>query len=104
MGLEQAIDAALLPRVVETGSSTAVSLINAEEDCYATEGVYVDAIRGLLHDRMITVKHVPREANAVAHRLANFSLRDSILHCWIDEGPSWILDVVSDDIRDFGIG
>lgn len=79
-------------------SSVTTSLVNSEEVCFAADGVYVDVIRCFMRDRSITVEHVPRGANNVAHRVAQFSLRYSNVHFWDDSGVPWLLDAFMNDV------
>lgn len=46
----------------------------------------------------IQVKHVYREANGVAHRLAQFACFSSLDEFWINETPSIIEDVLYKDL------
>lgn len=62
-------------------------------------GGLVEEIRRLLHHNpSVTVWHIPRLANKVAHRIAKFNLCDRDLSYWLESGAhgSWIVagDVV----------
>ncbi|KAH0981197.1 hypothetical protein GBA52_008374 [Prunus armeniaca] len=48
IGLSFALDAAVVPWVVESDSLLAVQLVTSDVECFAVEGGLVDAIRNLL--------------------------------------------------------
>ncbi|VVA37735.1 PREDICTED: ribonuclease [Prunus dulcis] len=98
IGISFALDASLMPLEIETDSLLVVSMVNSEEDCLAAEGGLVEAVRCLLASSASSpIRHIPRQANKVAHRIAHFSLRDQSLSCWIDVGLLSLMDAVSDD-------
>ncbi|CAL9025195.1 unnamed protein product [Prunus brigantina] len=74
VGLSFALDASLLPLVVESDSLAAVQLLSKEEECLAPEGVLVTEIRRLLLALSSYVRFVPHTANTMAHRIASCSL------------------------------
>lgn len=76
-GLLFALDASLLPLIIESDCLNAVLMINGKEDCLAPEGRLVEEIRMLLQQRPpIVVCYLPRQAKTVAHRIANYGLRE----------------------------
>ena len=53
----------------------------------------------------LSIRHVYREANRVAHRLAHVASFSSVDELWIDDTPSIIEDVIYEDVsRTRGIG
>ncbi|VVA34578.1 PREDICTED: reverse mRNAase [Prunus dulcis] len=74
VGLSFALDASLLPLVVESDSLLAVQLLSKEEECLAPEGVLVTKIRLPLLALSSCVRFVPHTANTVAYRIARYSL------------------------------
>ncbi|VVA34975.1 PREDICTED: expressed [Prunus dulcis] len=88
VGLFFALDASLLPLVVESNSLAAVQLLSKEEECLAPKGVLVTEIRRLLPELSSYVCFIPRTANIVAHRIAHYSLRVEELFYWLGDGPS----------------
>ncbi|CAB4316748.1 unnamed protein product [Prunus armeniaca] len=74
VSLSFALDASLLPLVVESDSLAAVQLLSKEEECLAPEGVLVIEIRRLLLALSSCVHFVPHTANTVAHSIASYSL------------------------------
>ncbi|CAB4316864.1 unnamed protein product [Prunus armeniaca] len=98
VGISFALDVSPLPLEIESDSVQAVSMVNSEEECLTTEGGLVDGVRHLLvRSASTVVRHVPRQANKAAHRIARFSLRDQSLSFWLDVGPLWLMDAVYDD-------
>ncbi|XP_004293150.1 PREDICTED: putative ribonuclease H protein At1g65750-like [Fragaria vesca subsp. vesca] len=47
--------------------------------------------------RFILLRHVYREANGVAHRLAHLARSSSLNEFWVDEPPDIIQDVLMED-------
>ncbi|BFG24761.1 hypothetical protein CerSpe_110350 [Prunus speciosa] len=97
VGLSFALDASLLPLVVEFDSLATVQLLSKEEECLAHEGVLVTEIRRLLLALSPCVRFVPHTANTVAHRIACYSLRAKELCYWLGDGPPWLLDGIRED-------
>ncbi|BFG15818.1 hypothetical protein CerSpe_020920 [Prunus speciosa] len=97
IGISFALDASLVPLVIELDSLLAVNMVNCDEECLAAKGGLVDRVRRLLNHVIVSVSHISRQANKAAHRIARFSLREQSLSCWLDEGPLWLMDAVYDD-------
>ncbi|CAL9016429.1 unnamed protein product [Prunus brigantina] len=87
VGLSFALDASLLPLVVESDSLVAVQLLSKEEECLALEGVLVTEIRHLLLALFSCACFVPHTTNTVADRIARYSLRVEELCYWLGDGP-----------------
>ncbi|CAL8151990.1 unnamed protein product [Prunus armeniaca] len=101
IGISFALDMSLVPLEIESDSLQAVSMVNSEEECLAAEGGLVDGVRRLLvRSASTAVRHIPRQANKAAHRIARFSLRDQSLSLWLDVGPLWLMDAVYDDCHE----
>ncbi|KAK9924950.1 hypothetical protein M0R45_033291 [Rubus argutus] len=85
--------------ILETDSAVlANALTSLEEDFSDIGRIIGDCKDYLLAFTNVNVRHIYREANAVANRLAqiaNFSSRDE---CWIDNTPSLIEDVIYEDL------
>ncbi|BFG34783.1 hypothetical protein CerSpe_210560 [Prunus speciosa] len=96
-GISFALDASLVPLVIESDSLLAVNMVNCDEECLAAEGGLVDGVRRLLNHVIVSISHISRHANKAARRIARFSLREQSLSCWLDEGPLWLMDAVYDD-------
>ncbi|CAL9001349.1 unnamed protein product, partial [Prunus brigantina] len=101
VGLSFAVDASMVPLEIESDSLQAVAMVTSGEECFAAEGGLVDGVRSILVRSMsAVVRHIPRQANQAAHRIARFSLRDQGLSVWLDGGPPWLMDAVHDDWRE----
>ncbi|ONH91237.1 hypothetical protein PRUPE_8G101300 [Prunus persica] len=83
VGLSFALDASLLPVVVESDYLAAVQLLSKEEKCLAHEGVLVTKIRHLFLALSFCVRFIPHTTNTVAHRIARYSLREEELCYWL---------------------
>lgn len=55
------MSAAVLPAVAEVDSAVDVTMVNSEEECFAAESAYVDAIRKLIRDHPISPWCIPPE-------------------------------------------
>ncbi|KAI5324460.1 hypothetical protein L3X38_033533 [Prunus dulcis] len=86
-GLSFDLDTSLLPLVVESDSLAAMQLLSKEEECLSHEGVLVTEIWRILLALYSCVRFVPRTANTVTHRIANYSLRVEELCYWLGDGP-----------------
>ncbi|CAL9022019.1 unnamed protein product, partial [Prunus brigantina] len=80
VGLSFALDASLMPVVVEYDYLVAMQLLSNEEKCLAPEGVLVTKIWHLLLALSSSVRFVPRTTNIVAHRIARYRLVVPPLH------------------------
>ena len=63
--------------MVETDCLEAVKMVNSYDVCLTAEGIFVPAILSqptLLN--ISAIQHAPKEANRMAHEIANFVARD----------------------------
>ena len=85
--------------MVERDCVEAVRLINAEDDCCASEGVVVDQIRSLM--RLIhipSISFATRESNMAAHSIASFVARGDGRFQWFEVGPPWLMSIITSDM------
>ncbi|KAI5343357.1 hypothetical protein L3X38_011233 [Prunus dulcis] len=68
IGLSFALEAAVVPLVVESDS--------------------------LLVVQLVAVQHISRNANMLAHRIAKFNLRVRGFDFWMEARPRWLMDCV----------
>ena len=74
-GLQLAFDASLLPIEIESDALEVVNLVNSECDISAEIGLVVSDIRDLLSQSgNVSISHVSRRVNVVAHSLARMAL------------------------------
>ncbi|XP_073042029.1 uncharacterized protein [Primulina eburnea] len=85
---------------ITTDSLLAVQAVtNPEEDFSYTGAIAMDINRSLLGQQKISLRHVRRSANVVAHTLASFAISSQSPFVW-DHGsfPIWLVDLVINDL------
>lgn len=84
----------------------ASALASLEEDFSDIGRIIGDCKAFMLAFTNVKVRHIYREANAVANRLAHKASFSSVDEFWIDDTPSFIEDVIYEDFcpssRGFG--
>ncbi|XP_051221615.1 uncharacterized protein [Lolium perenne] len=60
--------------------------------------VFADCVDLMALIGSVQVQHCPREANGAAHALAKFCSSDKNSCNWVDEPPSFLLDVLVNDV------
>ena len=93
---------------METDCAMLVEALTGVEDDFSQIGRIVgDCKEYLCSFNSFEIRHVYREANRVAHRLAHVASLSSFDNCWLGETPSIIEDVLFEDLcnltRGFGI-
>lgn len=99
LALDLVVERRLSSVMVESDCLEAVRLINAEDDCCASEGVVVDQIRSLM--RLIhipSISFATRESNMAAHSIASFVARGDGRFQWFEAGPSWLMRIIHNDL------
>ncbi|XP_070668504.1 uncharacterized protein [Malus domestica] len=91
--LELALNFGCVPLIVESDSLRFVQLINQDKECLAADGAYVNSIRAFLRVNQVFMNYVSRDANGIAHHLAQFNLQCHELSMWVDTGPLWLMDL-----------
>ena len=80
---------------IESDSSVLVVALNSVREDYSDVGRVVDDCKQyLIAMQSSTIRHIFREANSVADRLAHFACQGSIDSLWLEEPPDIIQDVL----------
>lgn len=74
------------------------ALNNVAEDCSEVGRIIEDYKEYLLAFNSVLVRHINREVNGVAHRLAHLASCSCIDDLWLDETPSILEDVLFEDL------
>jgi ribonuclease HI len=92
--------------ILETDCATmAAALAKPDDDLSEIGRIIGDCKDYMLAFTSLSIRHVYREANRVAHRLAHVASFSSVDELWIDDTPSIIEDVIYEDVsRTRGIG
>ncbi|PRQ58041.1 putative ribonuclease H-like domain-containing protein [Rosa chinensis] len=99
VGLQDAMLCRPCSLMVETDCLEAVRLVVEPGECLAEVGVLVEEVRSLLLvSPAPRIEFVPREANQVAHSIANFVAREVGRFKWFEVGPPWLMKVISNDL------
>ncbi|KAM5580526.1 hypothetical protein ABKV19_009994 [Rosa sericea] len=86
--------------IVESGCLVAVQAIASVAPDLSQLSALVADIRGLLADsEHLQLLYVPRQANTVDHRLANFSFESNVHLQWFVNAPDFILDALMYDFN-----
>ncbi|KAK9921713.1 hypothetical protein M0R45_030213 [Rubus argutus] len=84
---------------VESDCLEAVMLLLGDGECLTDDGVIVEEIKNLMDAMHIPgVLYIPREANKAAHSIARFVARDFGRLCWLGVGPSWLMQIIYDEV------
>ncbi|KAL5767563.1 hypothetical protein ACOSQ2_014346 [Xanthoceras sorbifolium] len=100
-GVQLALDSSFNPFCIESDAASVVHLISSRTNSFADIGLVVDDII-LFLDRLpdFSIFAIRRSVNKVAHKLARFALGLVSYSIWLEDFPSCIASLVSDDIRD----
>ncbi|XP_062028933.1 uncharacterized protein LOC133744926 [Rosa rugosa] len=83
---------------LETDCAILVTALNQQMEDNSEVSRILDDCKNYLHDfDWIRVRHVYREANSVANRLAHFASLDHVVDLCLDEAPAFIQDVLYED-------
>lgn len=86
--------------ILESDCATLVTAVNTLGEDYSDIGPIIgDCKDYMLAITSLNVRHIYREANCVAHRLAHVASFSIVDDCWIDNTPSIIEDVIYEDIH-----
>ena len=84
---------------LECDCASLVNALSTEQEDFSEIGRIIDDCRVYtLEVRPIHIRHIYREANGVAHRLANLASCSFLDDLWLDETPAIIQDVLFEDI------
>ncbi|XP_073042013.1 uncharacterized protein [Primulina eburnea] len=99
-GLRVIQDQDLIIHEITTDSLLAVQAVtNPAEDLSYTGAIALDIKRLLLGQHLITLSHVRRSANVVAHKLASFAICSQSPFVWGHGNfPFWLVDLVMNDL------
>jgi hypothetical protein len=68
----------------------------------ASGPIYEECVQGWQDFGSISIDHVHREANTVAHEIAREAMASKLSCNWVDEPPSFILEALVNDVTLFG--
>ena len=88
---------------LESDCAVLISALNSSSVDRSEFGRIVDDCKGYLNGfNSFRVRHIYREANCVAHRLAHIASLSNIDELWLEETPSIIEDVLYEDYCNCG--
>ncbi|KAK9929716.1 hypothetical protein M0R45_026803 [Rubus argutus] len=97
-GLLFALQKGLNDFILETDCAALTNALNSLEDDLSDMGHIIgDCKYYMLAFTSLTVRHIYREANGVANRLAQVASFSSVNEIWIGNTPSFIEDVIYED-------
>ncbi|KAL6186127.1 hypothetical protein ACLB2K_042248 [Fragaria x ananassa] len=73
------------------------ALATTDGDVIEVSSILSDCRHYMETFRLILLRHIYREANGVAHRLAHLARSSSLYEFWVDETPDIIQDVLMED-------
>ncbi|KAL5844772.1 hypothetical protein ACOSQ4_010730 [Xanthoceras sorbifolium] len=99
--LQVARDSGFNRVILDMDASTIVKLVNDATLPLSELGFIIHDIRLFFQDKnfLICVRHVRRSANRVAHCLTKFALSVGQQLVWLEDFPSCVGDLTSDDSR-----
>ncbi|VAI55472.1 unnamed protein product [Triticum turgidum subsp. durum] len=96
-GMALSVEHTTLPVVVQSGSTTALSVLTSNElDRSANEHLILE-IKDLMVGREFIPMKISRDQNRVADRLANHGRIDRSTACWLRIGHPCIAELLSAD-------
>lgn len=92
---------------LECDCASLVAVLSSDKEDYSEVGrIIEDCRRYIMAFNSIQIRHIYREANSVAHRLAHFASFSFLDDLWLEETPAIIRDVLYEDLcncaRGFG--
>ena len=83
---------------IESDSVTLITALKKEEmDLSEVNRVLDDCKEYLNSFHSVSIRHIYREANSVADRLAHFACKEGVDFVWLGESPAIIQDVLYED-------
>ena len=90
-GIKMAIDAGLVPLMVESNSKTAVSLVKGSDKRLKEISWLIGEIQDYMGVKnSFKINHVLRSSNATAHRLAKYAVSNTSDIIWLEEIPTHV--------------
>ena len=100
LGLASQIGCNLL--MVQTDCMEVVETMKQQGMSATASGpIYEECVQGWQDFGSISIDHVHREANTVAHEIAREAMASKLSCNWVDEPPSFILEGLVNDVTIF---